>query len=56
MKLSAEDIREFQVLCKSDLHLDIPDEKAEEAAINMLQFLQTIFNANVYDSDRKIQP
>lgn len=55
MKLSAEDIREFQALCKSDLHLEIPDEMAEEAATNMLRFLQTIFNANAYDSNRKTE-
>lgn len=53
MQLSPEDIREFQALCKSDLHLEIPEEIAEEAATNMLQFLQTIFNANANDSNRK---
>lgn len=53
MKLSAEDIREFQALCKSDLHLELSDEKAEEAAIHTLQFLQTIFNDHAHDSNRK---
>jgi hypothetical protein len=53
MQLSPEDIHEFQMLCKSDLHLEVSDEMAEEAATNMLQFLQTIFNANANDSSRK---
>lgn len=53
MKLSAEDIREFQALCQSDLHLEIPDEIAAEAAQNMLRFLQNIFNDYNYDSKRR---
>lgn len=54
MKLSIEDIREFQALCKNDLHLDIPDEQAEEIANNMLRFLQCILNSDVYDANKKI--
>lgn len=54
MKLSIEDIREFQALCKNDLHLDIPDEQAEQTAHNMLRFLQSIFNSDDYDANKKV--